>query len=126
MWKKKKNISEITSHELGKKGEKLAENYLKKKGYKILERGFKAFGGEIDLIAYCKDILIFIEVKTRKGLEFGYPQESVTLRKQKQLKKIAQGYIIKKGLDNINCRFDVIAILFSSGKPSILHIKNAF
>jgi len=127
MWRKKKDIDEITPHELGKRGEKLAESYLKKKKYRILERGFKAFGGEIDLIALDKDTLVFVEVKTRKGLEFGYPQEAVTVQKQKQLQKIAQGYMVKKKLEDINCRFDVIGILFSStGEYSIFHIENAF
>ncbi|MCP2520057.1 YraN family protein [Candidatus Aminicenantes bacterium AC-335-B20] len=127
MWKKKKDINNITPHELGKMGEKVAEKYLKNKKIRIVERSFRAFGGEIDLIGYDGETLVFIEVKTRKGLDFGYPQEAVSIQKQKQLKKIAQGYIIKRKLENINCRFDVIGILFSSsGKPSIFHIKNAF
>ncbi len=128
MWKKKLDLNKLTPHELGKEGEKLVANYLtKKKKYEVVERGFRALGGEIDLIAYDQNTLVFIEVKTRKGLEFGHPQEAVTPQKQEQLRKIAQVYLMNKGLENVDCRFDVIGVLFTfSEKPSIVHIENAF
>ncbi|MFQ6083720.1 MAG: YraN family protein [Candidatus Aminicenantia bacterium] len=127
MWKKKAESNKLAPHQLGREGEILAAKYLKKKRYHIVEKGFKALGGEIDLIAYDGDTLVFIEVKTRKSLEFGFPQEAVTPQKQEQLRKIAQGYLMKNNLNNIKCRFDVLGILFSETKePEIFHIKNAF
>lgn len=74
----------------GSYGENLAEDFLKGKGYKILQKNFKARYGEIDLIALDKDTLVFIEVKTRKSAQYGSPEEAITPRKLYQIAKTSQ------------------------------------
>ena len=121
----KKNI--LSSQAVGKSGEELAQKFLKKKKYRIINRGYRLFRGEIDIIAYDKDTLVFIEVKTRRGSKFGQPEEAVTLSKQKQIQKIAQGFLIFNQLENIKCRFDVIALNLDDNQAyTIKHFINAF
>ena len=116
-----------TPHALGKSGEEIALNYLKNKKYKVLEKNFRLFRGEIDIIVQKRNILVFVEVKTRRSKDFGFPEESVTPSKQQQIKKIAQGFLVKNNLQDIECRFDVISLSFNDNeKFSIRHIKNAF
>jgi putative endonuclease len=112
---------------LGKEGEDAAVRFLKKKRYKIVGLGFRMFHGEIDIIAYDRQTLVFIEVKTRTNSDYGFPEESVTPAKQEQIRKIAQGYLAKSRLGDIPCRFDVVSILIGDGsRPLIKHIENAF
>jgi len=73
-------------------GEKLAKDFLKKRGYRILETNYHCPEGEIDIIARHKDSLVFIEVRTKKSLEFGSPEESVTLTKKGRLRATASHY----------------------------------
>ena len=121
----KKNI--LSSQAVGKSGEELAQKFLKKKKYRIINRGYRLFRGEIDIIAYDEDTLVFIEVKTRRGSKFGQPEEAVTLSKQKQIQKIAQGFLIFNQLENIKCRFDVIALNLDDNQVyTIKHFINAF
>ncbi|MEW6097452.1 MAG: YraN family protein [bacterium] len=113
--------------ELGKQGEALALKYLKKHRYKILEQNYKSQFGEIDIIAKNKDVLAFIEVKTRKSTEFGLPQDSVDMRKQRQIAKVALDYLAKMNIQDTDCRFDVVAITcLPDKKPKIELIKDAF
>ncbi len=119
--------SQHTPHALGKSGEKIALRYLEDKKYRILARNFRLFRGEIDIIALDRKILVFVEVKTRKSTDFGLPEESVTSSKQEQIKKIAQGFLTKNNLNETECRFDVVSLIFDEGKGfSIRHIQNAF
>lgn len=114
-------------HTLGKSGEEIALHYLKRKKYRIIERNFRFFRGEIDIIAYDQKTLVFIEVKTRKSKSFGLPEESVTPSKQRQIRKIAQGFMAKNNLRDAECRFDVISLLINEkGEYEINHIQNAF
>ncbi|MCX7793798.1 MAG: YraN family protein [Thermodesulfovibrionales bacterium] len=108
----------------GIKGENLAINYLKKKGYKILERNYRTRAGEIDIIASKDGMVVFVEVKTRSTDLFGAPEESVTKEKQERLKKAALYYL--KDLKNMPpLRFDVISIELKP-EPTIVHIEYAF
>lgn len=119
--------SQHTPHALGKSGEKIALRYLEDKKYRILARNFRLFRGEIDIIALDRKILVFVEVKTRKSTDFGLPEESVTSSKQEQIKKIAQGFLTKNNLNETECRFDVVSLIFDEGKGfSVRHIQNAF
>jgi len=112
---------------LGRAGEEAAVEFLKKGGFKVVERGFRLLRGEIDIIAYDRTTLVFIEVKTRSGAGFGAPEESVTAAKQEQIRKIAQLYLLKKRLGDIPCRFDVVAVSADpEGGPIVRHIKDAF
>ena len=109
--------------ELGVKGETLAKEFLIDKGYKILETNFKNKIGEIDIIAKVNNVIVFVEVKTRESVKFGYPREAVNYYKQQKIRRIATSYLKYKGLfDKILVRFDVIDIVGTS----ITHIENAF
>lgn len=115
-----------TPHSLGKAGEKIALRYLKENKYRIVDRNYRLFRGEIDIIAYDRKTLVFVEVKTRTATDYGLPEESVTPSKQKQIQKIAQGYLTKNNLDNVECRFDVLSIVPEESRYSIRHIQDAF
>ncbi|MBN2428535.1 MAG: YraN family protein [Deltaproteobacteria bacterium] len=110
---------------LGRWGEDLAVDFLKKRGMKILERNFRCPAGEIDIIARCGKHIIFVEVKTRKSEMFGTPQEAVNLRKQRQIIRAAQWYLEQKPL-NLQPRFDVLAIRAGDNQPELEHIPDAF
>jgi putative endonuclease len=110
----------------GKAGEDLAAKFLERNGLKIIERNYRFERGEIDLIAEEGDELVFVEVKARRSMMFGTPEEAVTEEKQKQVHAIADGYLFEHDIDNRPCRFDVVAIEFKHGKAEIRHIRDAF
>jgi putative endonuclease len=115
------------AHDLGMWGEDLAAKFLSKKGYKIVARGYRFHRGEIDIIAHDRRSLVFVEVKTRTSVNFGQPEESVTPSKQRQLRKIAQAYLVVNSLHDVACRFDIVSLwLDKEGNPHMTHILNAF
>lgn len=99
---------------LGYSGEKLAADYLKKKGYEILGHNFTVRGGEIDLIARQKNVVVFIEVKLRTGNSFGYGDESLTNLKKKRIHRTIQKYLEKHmgSLKDPDYRIDLVEIEF--------------
>jgi putative endonuclease len=107
---------------LGRAGEKLAVDFLKKKGFKILKTNYKTVVGEIDIIVQDKEYIVFIEVKTRSSDSYGVPAEAVDRKKQEKYYKTATFYLQKEKKTDANCRFDVIEI--ENGQ--INHIFNAF
>ena len=109
---------------IGEHGEKLTKKYLEDRGYEILDENFVSRFGEIDIIAVYQKILVFVEVKSRTNLNFGYPMEFVDRRKQDKIIKTAQIYIESKKFENIQCRFDVCEVYLSTEK--INYIENAF
>jgi putative endonuclease len=113
--------------EVGKLGEKEARKFLKKRGYRIRETGFRCRHGEIDIIAQKKDCLVFVEVRTKINLEFGTPEESITQIKKERL--IASALTYTNTHHNLPplWRIDVVAIeLDDKGKPSRIElIENA-
>ena len=111
---------------LGKSGEDSALNFLKENGYKILINNYKTRLGEVDIIAYDKDTLCFIEVKTRGSLRFGSPQEAVSHFKQRQISKVALQFLKRNNLLNKKARFDVVSVIYAEDKPAFDLIKNAF
>ncbi len=110
----------------GDYGEDLACKYLKKQGYKILERNFRISGGEIDIVAKDKDILVFVEVKARWSHQYGLPSESMTYWKIKYLLKTAMFYIMKTGWGEKEYRLDFVGVDFADDpeNPKIELIKN--
>lgn len=115
------------SHALGRSGEEAAADYLKKKKFTILERGFRFHHGEIDIIARDRNTLVFIEVKTRQSSDFGRPEESVTPAKQAQLRRLAEAYLTVKNLSRIACRFDILSLIpDGKGGYQIHHFQDAF
>jgi putative endonuclease len=110
-------------------GEEIAANFLIARGFRILERNYRCKGGEVDIIARDPgdNTLVFIEVKTRRGLAYGVPQLAVTPFKQRQISKAALTWLSKNRLLDSNARFDVIAILLApDGRHQVEHIVNAF
>lgn len=106
-------------------GEQEATKYLVSKGYHILDRNYRTKVGEIDIIAIRSDILIFIEVKTRTNLKYGYPYEAVNWKKQDKIIKSSFIYMKQKNLTNYQIRYDIIEV-FLNKKLNINHIENAF
>lgn len=111
----------------GKAGEELAVAFLNNTNHRICGRNYKKPSGEIDLITQDGDTLVFIEVKYRKNLDYGYPREAVNRAKQKRIAKTALWYLKEQRLDDVNIRFDVIEIYYcSDGEQVINHLENAF
>ena len=113
---------------IGNYGEDLACSFLKNLGYTILDRNFRTRYGEIDIICSYKDIIIFLEIKSRYTNNYGLPIESVTYSKQKQIIKLSKSYIHLKNLYNFNIRYDIISIIFSNKDNSykLSHLCDAF
>ena len=109
----------------GKLGESIGETYLKKQGYRVLERNVRSPFGEIDLIAQHKGTLVFIEIKTRRSSEFGFPEEAVTTGKKRRLIQLARWYLARYQKTEPAVRFDVLAIELKGEKPLIRLIQNA-
>jgi putative endonuclease len=110
----------------GTEGENLAAQFLEKKGYSILERNYRFGRGEIDLVAKEGQELVFVEVKSRHSQQYGAPEESVTLAKEAQLKKVAEGYLYEHNIENQSCRFDIVTITYQRGAPVLRLIHNVF
>ena len=110
----------------GQQGEALAVRRLKKEGYKIIETNYRTRAGEIDIIAKDKETIVFVEVKTRKSVQFGSPKWAVTPKKQKKISMVALYYLKAANLDTAKARFDVVAVISNRDKPQIEIIKNAF
>lgn len=108
----------------GKLGENLASEYLIKKGYQIVERNLKANRAEIDIVALFEGVLIFVEVKTRTNNFFGYPEESVGIKKEENIARAAA--VIRENLNHEKeIRFDIISITLQP-MIEIHHIEDAF
>ncbi|MFH2103142.1 MAG: YraN family protein [Chloroflexota bacterium] len=110
---------------IGSWGESVAGDYLSRNGYTILERNYRVTHGEIDIIASKDEVLIFLEVKTRTSHAFGYPESSVTSRKQAHLIVAAEEYLMASPQLWEHWQFDIIAIEGRPGNnPVITHIEN--
>ena len=97
---------------LGNYGEKMALEFLQKNNYLFVEKNFKfSKCGEVDIIAWDNDSLCFIEVKTRSSIRFGRPSESVTYKKQKKIRNLAQIFINNNDLHLKKIRFDIVEVL---------------
>ncbi|CAM3765345.1 YraN family protein [Flavobacterium cucumis] len=112
-------------NDLGKFGEELAVDFLKKSGYEILETNWTFDKAEIDIIAQKENILSVVEVKTRSSLDFGLPQEFVRPKKIQLLVKAVNEYVIQNDLD-VEVRFDIVAIHKENTDFVIEHIEEAF
>lgn len=111
--------------ETGHLAENLAVEALKKKGLVIVETNFHNRFGEIDIIARDKNILVFVEVKAKKGVDFGAPEEMINRQKLKRVQNMATVYMKGK---NLPCRIDVVAIILSSTNEliSLTHYENVY
>jgi putative endonuclease len=111
---------------LGKEGERIAELFLKKKGYKLVERNYRCAAGELDLVMLDQRVIVFVEVKTRTGSGYGTPLEAVAFRKQKKMIYVAQFFLSAKKLSQREARFDVVGVSWPGAQPLVEHIENAF
>lgn len=117
-----KGLNRIT----GRFGEHVGEDYLKTRGYEILEKNVRSPFGEIDLIANHRGTLVFVEIKTRRNMTFGFPEEAVNEHKKHQLIRLASWYLTQHPRSNPSVRFDVLAIQVKNGEPLVRLIQNAF
>lgn len=113
-------------NEIGTNGELIAVNFLRNKGFIILETNWRSGKKEIDIIAETTDSIVFIEVKTRSNFLFGFPEEAVTDSKKKLLKLAAEDYYEQKKPQKTP-RFDIVSVL-QQGKQTqeIVHLEDAF
>ena len=109
----------------GQSGELIAKEYLIDKGYNILESNYRNKIGEIDIIAMDRDILVFVEVKTRRDYSYGYAFEAVNLKKQRKIINTSMVYIKYKRLINVQLRYDIIEVYLTK-TLKINHLDNAF
>ncbi len=112
-------------NETGKRGEEQAADYLASKGYIIREKNWRKGYLEVDLIAEDGSVLVFVEVKTRRDLIHGLPEEAVTRKKEKHLLEAAEAYLDQMGLQN-EIRFDIVSVWERGAGVSINHIQEAF
>lgn len=117
----------MSSHNklLGKRGEEKARQFLQQSGYTIVAKNYRCRQGEIDIIARIDNTLVFIEVKTRSGIEYGTPGEAVDYRKQAKYRSVAQSFIQRYGYYDMDYRFDIIEI-YAYKDFQLNHIINAF
>ena len=115
--------------QFGREGESAALAFLKKKGYRILEKNFRARVGEIDIIAEQVGVIVFIEVKARTSHEFGHPFMAITPAKQRKIIQTAKSFLARKRIFDKPMRFDVVALTSDAGSPDSWQIElleNAF
>ena len=108
----------------GKIGEDLACKFLKKSGYKIVEKNYRSRYGEVDIVANDSDSLCFIEVKARSSTNYGLPEEFVDKKKQQKIVKTTLLYLEKKNENSKNIRFDIVSVDLEARQCRL--IKNAF
>jgi putative endonuclease len=110
----------------GDRGEDIAVQFILSEGMKIVETHYRSGRGEIDIVAREGDILVFCEVKTRESPGFGDPEYAVHRRKQAQIRRIAEAYMLEHGIQDQVCRFDVAAVLLDGANRAIRYYRNAF
>lgn len=111
---------------LGAEGERLAEAFLKRQGYRVLTKNYRCPGGEIDLVCLEGTTIVFVEVKTRTQTSFGSPFEAVDHRKQGQIRRAARFYLAQHRLHDRSARFDVVGVWWDAGSPRCELLRNAF
>ncbi len=112
---------------LGNAGEKAAERFLKKSGYRILARNYTCRAGEIDLICFRDECIVFVEVKTLESDDFTDPESKITPAKQRRLERAARDWLDRYNRPECAYRFDAVSVVFpEGGKPAVRHIEEAF
>ncbi|HET8681690.1 MAG TPA: YraN family protein [Micromonosporaceae bacterium] len=112
---------------VGAWGEQCAVDHLVAAGMVLLDRNWRCRAGEIDIIARDGDVLVFVEVKTRRGDAFGSPADAVNPRKTARLRQLAAQWLAVSGLRPREVRFDVVSVLRRrTGDPRVEHLRGAF
>ncbi len=112
--------------ELGRRGEAVAEAFLRTHRYTIVARNYRCRAGEIDLVALDGPVLVFVEVRSRRGTAAGTPLESVDGRKQARVARVARHFVAERRWHERDARFDVIGIRFDREPPAVEHVRGAF
>lgn len=113
--------------QFGLMGERVAQRWLQRAGWRVLQRRFRSGHRDIDLIAERNGLVAFVEVKTRRnGADFGDPVEAVNWRKQRELSRSASVWIDRHGRPGEAYRFDVIGVLVTANRVRVRHVANAF
>ena len=110
----------------GELGERIAERWLRRQGWRIVQRRFRSGHRDIDLVAERDGLVAFVEVKARRGQRFGDPVEAVNWKKQRELGRSARVWIARHGRAPEAYRFDVIGVLVAGPSVRVRHIENAF
>jgi putative endonuclease len=111
---------------LGRRGEAVAEAFLRTHSFTIVARNYRCRAGEIDLVALDGPMLVFVEVRSRTGDRVGTPLESVDGRKQAQVGRVARHFLAARGWSDRDARFDVVGIRFDCEPPAVEHVRGAF
>jgi len=112
--------------ETGDRGEEIAVNHLKSKGYKILNRNWRSGKLEIDIVTQIQDFIVFVEVKTRSRKDFDLPKDLFTVGQQKRIVNASHDYILSNDID-LEARFDLIIIVLDNPNSEMIeHIEEAF
>jgi putative endonuclease len=112
---------------VGAYGERLAVRHLLQSGLVLLDRNWRSRAGEIDIVARDGEVLVFCEVKTRRGSSFGTPAEALDARKVARLRRLAAEWLAQAGVRPAEVRFDVVAVLSPPrGAPRVEHVRGAF
>ncbi|MFB6273836.1 MAG: YraN family protein [Salinibacter sp.] len=118
-----------STKDIGDRGEDVAATHLEDSGYRVLERNYHFERNEVDLVCFDPDEggeIVFVEVKTRSGMEFGAPEASITEEKQAALIEVARAYLHERKFEGAPARFDVVTVLLTEGAPEVSHYENAF
>jgi putative endonuclease len=110
----------------GELGERIAERWLRRRGWRVIQRRFRSGHRDIDLVVERDGTVAFVEVKARKGPDFGGPVQAVNYRKRKQLERSAMVWIDRHGREADDYRFDVVGVLVDGAAVRVCHVENAF
>lgn len=117
----------MSNSKLGARGEALAVVHLVAAGMEVVDRNWRNRHGELDIVARDGDVLVFVEVKTRSGIGYGTPAESVTYTKQTRIRRLALEWLDERGSPWVRLRFDVVAIVMTrDGDPVVSHLRGVF
>jgi putative endonuclease len=111
---------------LGALGERVAERWLRRAGWRIVSRRFRSGHRDIDLIAMRAGVVAFVEVKARRGVGFGDPVAAVGWRKRRELTRSAAVWADRFGQPGLAYRFDVVGVLFADDRVLVRHVEDAF
>ncbi len=112
-------------HALGRFGERRAREYLVERGWTIAAANYRFGRREVDLVARRGSLVVFVEVKTRAGLGYGAPEEAVTRLKRREIEHVAQEYLVRHRLDDVDVRFDVLAVTVGK-QVRVEHLEDAW
>ena len=116
----------VARQAFGELGERIAERWLRARGWRVLARRFRSGHRDLDLVVVRDGLVAFVEVKARRGLAFGDPVGAVHWRKQRELARSALVWLDRHGRPNLACRFDVIGVLVEGSRVRVRHVEDAF